>query len=372
MSTLYREHQMNLPSYQPLTERHLVIMVATTVLYSTYMTTKIHFFDALKLAGAFVAAYVVLQLVVTLKAVFLMFFTAIIIAIAMDQAIMRLQKRGIGRIPAAVVLYVLFALGIVFAVVSIVPPLASELRNVVVDYSAEELIAPEEVARFDIMPYIQALSVAVSDSPNAVFSTVIKTAGSLTTFLVVFFVAFFLTVQKGGVRSFVIPFIPPLYQLRAGQFWDKLQERVGYWLWGKTLSSLVVGAVTFLGLWTLGIPYALSLALVALILNYIPFVGPIIAAVPAVFLGFNISLVVAIIVVMLYTIINAIIEPFLLGPLFMRKAIEINPAFLILSVISGGYLGGVLGIIISIPVAAILYLAATEYWAQTKGVEMHD
>lgn len=334
------------------------------------MTTQIHFTDALKLAGAFILAYVALQLVVTLKAVLLMFFTAIIVAIAMDQAIMRLQKRGINRIPAAIILYVIAALGIVFVVMSIVPPLATELRNVVNDYSAQELIAPEEVERFDILPYIQTLSTAVTDSPNAVFSTVLKTAGSLTTFLVVFFVAFFLTVQKGGVRSFVIPFIPPAYQARAGQFWDKLQERVGHWLWGKTLSSIVVGIVTFLGLWVLGIPYALSLALMALILNYIPFVGPIIAAVPAVFLGLNISVIVAVVVVLLYVIVNAVIEPFLLGPLFMRKAIEINPAFLILSVISGGYLGGVLGIIISIPVAAILYLAATEYWAQAKRVDV--
>jgi predicted PurR-regulated permease PerM len=298
-----------------------------------------------------------------------MFFTAIIVAIAMDQAIMRLQKNGISRILAAVILYVLVAMVVALAAMSIVPPLATELRNVVSDYSAEELIAPEEVARFDILPYIQTLSVAMTDSPNAVFGTVIKTATSLTTFLVIFFVAFFLTIQRGGVRSFVIPFIPLVYQARAGHFWDKLQERVGHWLWGKTLSSVVVGIITFVGLWALGIPYALSLALVALILNYIPFVGPIIAAIPSVLLGLNISLVVAVIVIVLYVVINAVIEPFLLGPMFMRKAIEINPAFLILSVISGGYLGGVLGIIISIPVAAILYLAATEYWAQSKRLE---
>lgn len=334
------------------------------------MMTKIHFFDALKLAGAFALTFLVFQLLLTLKSVLLMFFTAVIVAIAMDQAIMHLEKRGIKRILAAVILYVIVALVVALAVMSIVPPLASELKNVVVDYSAEELIVPEKVAKFDILPYIQTLSGSVTDSPSAVLSTVIKTASSLTTFLVVFFVAFFLTIQKGGVRSFVIPFIPVTHQAKVGRFWDKLQQRVGHWLWGKTLSSIVVGVVTFLGLWILGIPYALSLALVALILNYIPFVGPIIAAVPSVLLGFNISILVAIVVVFLYILINAIFEPFILNPLFMKRAIEINPAFLILSVISGGYLGGVLGIIISIPVAAILYLAATEYWALSKRVHM--
>jgi predicted PurR-regulated permease PerM len=336
------------------------------------MTSNIHFFDAVKLAAAFVLAYVFLQILVTLKSVLLIFFTALIVAIAMDQAIMRLQNRGLKRVQAAIILYVLVALGIAGAVMSIVPPLASELRNVVTSYPTEALIAPEEVARFDFLPYIQTLSQAVADSPSAVLSTILKTAGSLTTFLAVFFIAFFLTIQRGGVRSFVIPFISPLHQVRVGQFWDKLQARVGYWLWGKTISSVTVAIITFVGLWFLGIPYALSLALVAFFLNYIPFVGPIIAAVPAVFLGLNISLIIAVLVGVLYAVINAIIEPFFLGPIFMRKAIEINPAFLILSVISGGYLGGVLGIIISIPVAAIVYLSVTEYWSHSKEQAMNS
>jgi len=327
------------------------------------MTSSIHFIDALKIAGALIIAYLGLQLLITLKAVLLIFFTAVILAIAMDQAIMQLEQKGIKRLTAASMLYILMALAIIIAIMSIVPPLASELRNVAVDYETynDSLIDPSEVARFDITPYLNGLSGSLADSPAAVLSAIIKTASSLATFLAIFFVAFFLTMQKGGVRSFVIPIVPLAYQSWAIKFWDKLQARVGSWLWGKTLSSLIVGFITFVGLWILGVPYALSLALVMVLLNFIPFIGPIIAAVPAVFLGFNISVVVAISVIALYVVINSVIEPFLLSPLLMRKAIEINPAFLILSVISGAYLGGILGIIISIPVAAIVYLAITEY-----------
>jgi len=332
------------------------------------MISKIHFVDALKLASAFFLLYIGFQALVTLKSVLLIFFTAVIVAIAMDQAIMQLERRGFSRFWATVSLYVLVAIGILFAVLNILPSLANELRIFVANYDTygDSLMVTEEVAKFDITPYLSGLSGLLADSPTAVLSAVFKTANSLTSFLAVFFVAFFLTLQKGGVRSFVIPLIPLTYQVKATLFWDKLQARLGSWLWGKTLSSLLVGVLTFLGLWILEVPYALSLALVMVLLNYIPFVGPIIAVVSVIFLGLNVSLFTAIMAGLLYLVINGILEPFIFGPIFMKKAVQINPAFLILSVISGAYLGGVLGIVISIPLAAIVYLAITEYWSETR------
>lgn len=325
--------------------------------------SSLHFGDAVKLAAAFVLAYIALQTLVILKAVILIFFTALIVAIAMDQFIMRLERKGIARQFAAIVIYVSVAVSLSGALLLVIPPFATELRTVITTYSqySEELVG--EVPQTGVVSYLMSFSQGLSDSPQALVSTALRTASSFTTFLSIFFVAFFLTIQKGGVRSFVIPFLPLAYQERAALFWDKLQMRVGYWLWGKTISSIIVGFITFIGLYLLGVPYALSLGVLAFFFNYVPFVGPIIAAVPAVFLSFNLSFLAVLLTTGWYIIINAIIEPFVLGPIFMRKAIEINPAFLILSVISGAYLGGVLGIIIAIPAAAIIYLAVTEFMA---------
>jgi len=110
------------------------------------------------------------------------------------------------------------------------------------------------------------------------------------------------------------------------------------------------------------------LAILSIFLNFIPFVGPIIAAVPAVILAISYSPMLGITVAFYYFFVNGILESFVFGPILMRRAVQVNPAFLILSLMSGAYLGGVLGIIVAIPTAAILYLVLTEYttWRQTK------
>ena len=149
-------------------------------------------------------------------------------------------------------------------------------------------------------------------------------------------------------------------------FFERVQQRVASWLWGKFLSSLLVGVITFFGLLLIGIPYALTLAVFAVLLNFIPFIGPIVASIPAIILGAFISSFHAIAVGLLYFFVNGVLESFVFGPLLMRRAVQISPALLILFVVGGAHLGGVLGIIIAIPTAAIINLAIGEYIARRQ------
>lgn len=328
-------------------------------------TSVISFVDALKIAGALALVYVALQLTVALVDVLLIFFTALILAIAMDKPISQLEDKKIPRIVSALVIYVTMFAAVVFLLYLIFPSLVVEVRNFVSEYGtySEALPSPEEVSRFDISPYIKSFSDTITGSSGAVLSLVFKTFGSFTTFLAIFFIALFLTLQKGGLKSFIFPFVPIGQHQVVMQFFDSMQDRVSSWLWGKTISSLIVALATYIGLFILGIPYTLTLAILALFFNYIPFLGPIIAAVPAVLLALALyDIPTALVVVLLYFVINGILESFLLTPLLMKRAVEINSGFLILSVLSGAYLGGVLGIVISIPIAAIIYLALSEYW----------
>lgn len=328
------------------------------------LPTKIHFFDALKLAAAFALVYVVLQLMVTLTDVILVFFTALILAIAMDRPISRLEERNIPRSVSALVLYISVFFSIILMLYIVIPSLVTEIRIFVTEYSnySEVLPLADEVSQFDVSPYLKSVSDTLAGSSGAFFSAVFKTVGSFTSFLAIFFVALFLTLQKGGLRSFLEPFLTDQYRQPVMHFFNNMQDRVSSWLWGKTLSSLIVGLITYIGLLLIGIPYALTLGVFAVFLNYIPFIGPVIAAIPAVVLGLTgFGLPTAAVVILLYFLINGILETFVLSPLLMKRAVEINPAFLILSAMSGAYIGGVLGIIIAIPVSAIIYLAMTEY-----------
>lgn len=339
-------------------------MVVKCYNHSYMIQYKMNFLDAVKLASGFAVVFVGLQLVTILSDVILVFCTALILAIAMDKPISRLETKKVPRLASALVLYISVFAVILLMLYIIIPQLVGEVRNFTTEYSnySESLPALNEVQRFDITPYLYEFSESLKTSSGAVLSAVFKTIGSFTTFLAIFFVALFLNLQRGGLRGFMYPFVPLTYKNGFAKFFDNMQDRIGNWLWGKTISSLIVGLLTYIGLSIIGIPYALTLGVLAVFFNFIPFIGPVIVAVPAVFLALTtMGVSTAVAVVLLYFFVNSLLEAFVLTPLLMKRAIEINPAFIILSVMSGAYLGGVLGIIIAIPVSAILYLALTEY-----------
>jgi len=337
--------------------------------------SKLHFYDALKLASAFVVAYLLFILMVTLKDVLLIFFTSLILAIAMDQVISRFEGPKLSRTLAAALIYLCVLLAAVAILIITIPPLFDEVRNFLVEYpvysDALELESEIEIQAVatEFSPWVRNLSESLTGSPAAVFNTLLKTFNNFAHFIAIFFVAFFMTIQPNGVRSFFEPFVPKQHQKTVSRFWDKMQERIGGWLWGKTICSLIVGATTTVGLFVLGVPYALILGVLAAFMNFIPFAGPIIAAIPAIALGFSSSVILGVVVALYYFVVNNIFETFILEPFFMRKAVEISPAFLILAIIAGGYLGGVLGIILAIPTAAIIYLVISDWNMLKKNIQ---
>lgn len=331
---------------------------------------NITFGDAFKLAVAFASTIVLLAVVAALLDVFLIFFTALILAVAMDKPIDKLGSRNVPRLISSVMLYASVLLSVFVMLYVIFPPLVSEIRSFTTTYPtySEAILGDEaEEVASGLSSYLRPLSESLVGSSNAVMSTVFVTFGGFATFLAVFFIAFFLNTQQGGVWSLVDTFVPATRKQTAKGFFTRVQDKVSSWLWGKTLSSLLVGLLTFIGLTLLNIPYALVLAVFAIFLNFIPFIGPIVASIPAVLLGLTQSTLLGIGVALLYFLVNGILESFVFGPLLMRRAIKINPAFLIIFVISGAYLGGILGIIIAIPTAAIIYLAVNEYAAKRQG-----
>jgi len=330
---------------------------------------KVELLDVGKIAVAIVAAFVMIELVFALTDVFLIFFTAVIIAIAIEKPIEKMKQRGISRAVSASVMYATVIISLLLLMSLALPPLATEFRSFLTSYPTYSEVLLGEGEIFQVAPYLSSLSDSIASSPGAAISTVFKTFSSFVSFMAVFFIAYFLNAQAGGLRSFIDPLVPVSKKKTVLLFIDRVQERVASWLWGKFLSSILVGVITFIGLLIIGIPYALTLAVFAFLLNFIPFVGPIIASVPAIILGAFISSFHAIAVGMLYFFVNGILESFVFGPLLMRRAVQISPALLIIFVVSGGYLGGVFGIIIAIPAAAIINLAIGEYIAHRHKVK---
>jgi predicted PurR-regulated permease PerM len=120
-----------------------------------------------------------------------------------------------------------------------------------------------------------------------------------------------------------------------------------------------------IGLYLVGVPYALILAIFAGVMEIVPYIGPIISAVPGVILGFLISPTTGFLALLVYLIAQQL-ENNLIVPQVMKKAVGLNPVTTIIALLVGLRLGGVMGSILAIPVATAISLAVNDFIEKRK------
>jgi predicted PurR-regulated permease PerM len=128
---------------------------------------------------------------------------------------------------------------------------------------------------------------------------------------------------------------------------------------GELTLVLVIGLLSFVGLTLLGIPYALPLAVIAGVMEIVPVVGPIIAAVPAIAAALLISPVFALATAALYFVIQQL-ENHLIVPTVMNRAVGLNPLMTIIALMIGGRLLGIGGAILAVPIVVVLKIIITD------------
>lgn len=126
-----------------------------------------------------------------------------------------------------------------------------------------------------------------------------------------------------------------------------------WWLIGRLLSMLIVGITVTISLWLLGIPLALTLGLLAALLDFIPNLGPTLATVPAVLLALMQSPTQAVYVLLIYIVIQQA-ESYLLTPIVQHRTVSLPPALTIIAQVILGVLFGVMGLILASPLAAVV------------------
>ena len=129
-----------------------------------------------------------------------------------------------------------------------------------------------------------------------------------------------------------------------------MQTKIGLWLRGQVILSFIIFCLTFLCLYILGVRYALVLALLAGLTEYIPYFGPFLGAIPAVFLAFTQSPVLALFVALIYYLIQ-LVENNIIVPKLMQKVVGLNPIVSIIVILTGYKIAGVLGAILAVPVS---------------------
>lgn len=300
------------------------------------------------------------------REVIVLLFISVILVSAMEPAVDFLQKKKIPRSVTVLGIYLLLLIIISVAISFLVPPIVRQFQDLTQNFSQysqnfKDSLGP--VNNFIEINHINLgtsqilgdLGSGISSVTQNIFSKTIGIFSGLLSVVIVFSLAFYMSVEENGIKNFIISVTPKRHQEYAINIAERIKHKIGRWLLGQIFVMFIIFVLTSIGLYLVGVPYALVLGVFAGIMEVIPYVGPIISGIPGVILGFMISPTIGFLAFLVY-LISQQVESNVVVPFVMKKAVGLNPIAIILALLIGAKLAGVLGAILAIPVATAIGL----------------
>jgi predicted PurR-regulated permease PerM len=312
--------------------------------------------------GSWVRGIVVIAIAVALFLIhklLLILLVCIVIASSIEPAAYWAKKRNIPRLPVIIFIYIFSAVILAGLFYFLFLPLLGEFSGFLhslPDYSASLASSPvfnNVSGTISIDDVIQQVNSLLSSLSTGVFSSAAKAFGGIFSFVLIVVLSFYLSVQDDGVGKFLRIITPFPQEKYVVGLWQRSRRKIGLWMQGQLLLSLFIAVLVYLGLLLVGLPHALLLAVAAGVLEIIPVFGPILAAIPCVVIGFSSGgMSLALVTGGLFLVIQQF-ENHLIYPLVVKKVVGVPPIISIIALLIGAELGGFLGIVVSVPMAAV-------------------
>lgn len=290
-------------------------------------------------------------------------FFIVLILTATFSPVIKTWSKYIGRVLAIIALFLIFVFVVGTVVYFLIPPMVTQttlLANNIpayintIDFESLHVYAP------DIREFLQGISSNLGTISSNIFSFTAGIFSGIFTLVMIFVLTFYMLVDENNVKKFISSLFAPSHKENAIQVINKIANKVGSWFRGQIVLGLIIFIIDYIGLTIIGIPYALVLAIISGFLEIVPTVGPVISGIIAALVALTISPLAALMVIILYLVVQTLENTFIV-PKVMQKAIGVSPVVIILAIIAGAKLLGVVGAIISIPIAASISVLIIEW-----------
>src|SRR5512132_206292 len=304
----------------------------------------------------------------TVRAILVRILIALFIAVSLDPAVRLLARRGFRRGVAVTLIFLLaFALAAAF-LISVIPPLVTQFRNLSDDLpgyftrlQGRSSQFRELNDRYHVSDQLRGLvgtlpgrlGSGVLGFTSRVFGAVFNTLTVLV--FTVYFIADIPRIRAGVVRLFPVDRRP-----RVRQVVDLVVDKVGGYMIGNIIISLIAGVASFIAFSLLGVPFPVPLAFVVAICDLIPMIGATLGAIIGVTVAVFSTDLVHTVLVAAFFIAYQQLENYLIAPRVLKTTVELGAAAVLIAGLIGATVLGLVGALMAIPVAAAFNVLLNE------------
>jgi predicted PurR-regulated permease PerM len=296
--------------------------------------------------------------------VLVLMFVAVILASGLQPIISWLRGHlPIGRGAAILLVYGVFLLSVIGLVIVVLPSAIAQFQNTLASLPPFFERAREWAADLKPAPLARSLTAVIDAAAKIVrpaqlvpegqevVAFGVTVAGAIMSVLTLLTVVYFWLTEHARLQRYVLAFIPRHRRTRARDVWNQAETRLGMWVRGQLILMGAIGVATAVAYTLLGVPSAILLGLISALAEAVPIVGPLLGAIPAIVVAATVSPELAVAVAGVYIVLQ-FIEGNILVPIVMRNTVGISPFLVILSILAGATVGGFLGALFAVPIAA--------------------
>jgi predicted PurR-regulated permease PerM len=331
------------------------------------MNRRSPFFIGMTAAAGVAVTYGLAELLLKARGVLILIGLALFIAVGLEPAVASLNRRGIPRW-AAVVVVVAAAVGVIGLFLgTAIPPLiaqTSALVHQLPHYTHQLQDHNSQLGRLNAKYHVQQritslLTTRGTSLVGGVLGASVKVLSAVGSLVTVMVMSVYFLASLPTIKLFAYRMVPHSRRTRVILIGDEILAKVGGYVLGNLLTSLIAGLGTFLWMLALGIPYPLLLGLLVAILDLIPIIGSTIGGAVVSLVALTVSLPVAIATLCFY-VGYRLAEDYLIVPRVMRRTVRVPAVLSLVAILIGGALLGIIGALIAIPMAAAVRLLLNE------------
>jgi len=298
--------------------------------------------------------------------ILLLFFIGIVVAAALQPWHVVLCRWGIPKGFAVLLIYVLLLLGLVLIVLVVGPVLIEQIGTFVAEVpgtyaSARSHLQASGTAPLHFLgqrlPPFERLTQALTEVAPQLYEGALGVTTSIVMlpayFVTVLAVGFYWTMEVPRFERLLLSLLAVERRPRALNIWHEIESKLGGFMRGQGLAMLCIGAASAVGYGLIGLPNVLALGVLAGLLEAVPLIGPLLAVVPAILAALPLGSHTVLLVIGLAVVLQ-VVENNVLIPRIMHHAVGVSALVGLLAVLAFGTLYGILGVLIAIPMTAVM------------------